>query len=120
MIRAHLGAPVDPFPEFLAGLENRDPLGLDADLGSRLGVSPFTGAALLDLETSEPPDLHPWIVASGQSTLDALQNLVDDDLGLFLRQPLDPLGNLFDKFLFRHRPLPESCLTLFSVLLLYG
>src|SRR5690348_4307295 len=66
--------------QFFAGLEIRNLLGRHLDARSSLRVAPDTGLPLARSETAEAADLD--LVAAAQGFHDAVEDGLDDDLGL--------------------------------------
>src|SRR5574341_859488 len=90
---AHAGRseslPVDEFFEFLAGLEERHAFGRHVHGAAGLGISALARAAAAEAETAEAADLD--FVAPRQGVLDAVENGVDDNLGLTFGESFDLL-----------------------------
>src|SRR5579872_5440762 len=67
--------------KFFAGLKVGDLLGWNVDTGSGLRIPPDAGLPLARTEAAETADLD--LVASAQGLYDAVEDGLDDDLGLF-------------------------------------
>src|SRR5262249_23168971 len=94
-----LGLAVDQLLELLAWLEVRDLLRRHVHLVAGLGVAPLARLATPQPEAAEPAQLD--LLAAMQRVDDALEDRVDDDLGVLLGEVRNP-GTLFDELRFRH------------------
>jgi hypothetical protein len=97
--RGRLGLLVDEFLEFLAGLEVRHLLRRDVHLVARLRVAPLARLAAAQPEAPEPAQLD--LLAAVQRVDDALEDRVDDDLGVLLGEVRDA-RHFLDEFRLRH------------------
>src|SRR5688500_5489748 len=90
---------VDQVLQFLAGLEVRDLLRRDADLVAGLGVAALARLATAKPEAAEAAELD--LLAAVQRIDDALEDRIDDDLGVLLREVRD-FRDFLDEFRFGH------------------
>src|SRR4029453_56288 len=91
---------VDAQAELLATLEERDALREHGDERPGLRVAPLACLALLHDEAAEAADLDP--LATDQRLGQAVEDLVDDQLGIAPGEPREELHHLVDEIALRH------------------
>src|SRR5262249_42141363 len=94
------GLAVDAQPQALPDLEERDALRMHRDEGAGLRVAPLARLAMLHHEAAESPDLD--ALAAHEGLGEALEHLVDDDLGVATREARKELHHLVDEIALRH------------------
>src|SRR5512134_2347522 len=97
---------VDQFPEFLADLEERDPLLGDRYLLPGLGITPFLGAPDADGETAETADLDLLPVLQG--VLHVVEDRIHDHFAFLLRQGGHLLRQFLNEIALRHAAIPSG------------
>src|SRR3990172_11516967 len=96
---------VDELAEPLADLEERDALLRDAHAVARLRVASLAGVPMPDPEAAEPAQLH--LVALGEGVGDVVEDGVDDQLRLLLREGRHS-GHFLDEIRFGHDRTPSQ------------
>src|SRR5262249_27417534 len=86
--------------QLLPDLEERDALRMHRDEGAGLRVAPLARLAMLHHEAAESPDLD--ALAAHEGLGEALEHLVDDDLGVATREARKELHHLVDEIALRH------------------
>ena len=97
---------VQKFLQFFAGFEKRDFLGRNRHGRAGLGVSPFFHPTSPQPKTAEPSNLR--LIAVFQRISHTVENRIDDDFRLPLRQGRDLFGYALDNLGLRHIGLPLS------------
>jgi len=92
---------VQPFPHFLARLEERNALLVDRHVGTGTRITSGPGGAVLDGERTETPQLHP--VAARQRRHDLIEDRVHDILDIPLVEMRVVFGDTLNQFGFDHR-----------------
>src|SRR5579885_676959 len=100
-IRRRVGLAVDPQPQLLADLEERDALGTHGDDRPGLRVAAVASLAVLDHEAAEAADLD--ALAAAERGRHAVEHGVDHCLGVAPREPGKALDDLLDEIPLGHR-----------------
>lgn len=91
---------IDQLLQFLARLEEWNPLGGDIDRGTCLRISPAPRIPLPNSKRSEAPQLD--LLATIQRLDDILEDFIDNDFRILLGQPCGK-SDLVNQFCFCHR-----------------
>jgi len=92
---------VQPFPHFLARLEERDALLIDRNMRAGARVASRTGRAMLDRESAETAQLD--AVAARQRSYDLIENRIHNVLHIPLVEVRVVLGDALNEFGFDRR-----------------
>ena len=92
-----------PFAQFLAGLEERNALLVDGDMGTGARIAPGARGTVLDRESAEAAQLD--AVAACKCRYDLLENRIHNILDIPLVQMRVVLGDTLNKFGFDHREI---------------
>ncbi|MDN3279324.1 hypothetical protein QWJ07_34010 [Frankia sp. RB7] len=94
---------VQPLAHFLAGLEERNALLIDGDMGAGARITPGACRAMLDREGTEAAQLD--AVTACESRYDLFENRIHNVLDIPLVQMRVVLGDTLNKFGFDHREI---------------
>jgi hypothetical protein len=95
--------PIQPLTHFLAGLEERNALLIDGDMGAGARIAPCTCRAMLDRESTEAAQLD--AVTAREGRYDLFENRIHNVLDIPLVQMRVVLGDTLNKFGFDHREI---------------
>ncbi|SJM35519.1 hypothetical protein BQ8482_80153 [Mesorhizobium delmotii] len=101
-----LFAAVQPFTQFLAGLEERHPFLLDLDGFAGARVAAGAGGAVFHRESTETAQLDP--VAFGKRVGDLVENRADDVFDVAQKKVRVACGDDLHKFGFDHEKAPRE------------
>src|SRR5581483_10647771 len=96
-----VGLAVDPQPQLLPYLEERDALGAHGDDRPGLRIAAVAGLTVLDHEAAEAADLD--ALAAAERCRHAVEHGVDHRLGVAPREPGEALDDLLDEIPLGHR-----------------
>lgn len=94
---------VQPLTHFLAGLEERNALLVDGDMGASAGITPGACRAMLDREGTEAAQLD--AITAREGRYDLFENRIHNVLDIPLVQMRVVLGDTLNKFGFDHREI---------------
>ena len=94
---------VEPLTHFLAGLEERDALLIDWDMGTGARIAPGACGAMLNREGTEAAQLDAVTACEGR--YDLFENRIHNVLDIPLVQMRVVLGDTLNKFGFDHREI---------------
>ncbi|MET4802022.1 hypothetical protein ABIA96_004605 [Bradyrhizobium sp. LB11.1] len=94
---------VQPLAHFLAGLEERNALLIDGDMGAGARIATSARGAMLDRESAEAAQLD--AISARECCDDLLENRIHNVLDIPLVQMRVVLGDTLNKFGFDHREI---------------
>ncbi|MGY4499808.1 hypothetical protein ACVWYH_003739 [Bradyrhizobium sp. GM24.11] len=94
---------IQPLAHFLAGLEERNALLIDRDMGAGARIAAGARGAVLHRESTEAAQLD--AVAARECRYDLLENRIHNVLDIPLVQMRVVLGDTLNKFGFDHREI---------------